>query len=208
MSCTGPRLLLLAPPGAGKSTHGRMLGEAFAVPHVSTGELLRADIAAGTDLGRRVERAVAEGRLVADELVADMVRRRLTEPEPVEGFVLDGFPRTVAQAELAYAWAAEHALTFSAVLHLEVPDDELARRAAGRAAVSGRADDDEATWQRRLAGYRLVTAPLLAFYRGRGILVEVDATGDVPVVHDRITDALAGRGLVSAPARWGGPGSR
>ena len=201
------RLLLLAPPGAGKSTHGQMLGQAFGVAHVSTGELLRAEIAARSDLGRDVEALVAAGRLVPDELVAEMVRRRLTEPVPVDGFVLDGFPRTLAQAQLAYAWAVEHGLSFSAVLHLEVPDDELARRAAGRAAVSGRADDDEATWRRRMADYRAVTEPLLSFYRDRGILVEVDATGEIPVVHERIMAAVAARGI-SAPARWDERGSR
>ncbi|MDE3085437.1 MAG: adenylate kinase [Acidobacteriota bacterium] len=191
----GARLLLLAPPGAGKSTHGRLLAEAFAAPHISTGELLRAEIAAGSELGRRVEGLVAEGRLVPDDLVVEMVVRRLTEPAPVEAFVLDGFPRTLAQAELGYAWASEHGLTFSAVLHLEVPEAELARRAAGRAAVSGRGDDNAATWERRMAEYRLETEPLLGFYRARGILVEVDAGGGVSEVHQAILTALWAMGL-------------
>ena len=195
----GARLLLLAPPGAGKSTHGRLLGEAFAAPHISTGDLLRAEIAAGSALGRRVEGLVAEGQLVPDDLVVEMVVRRLTEPAPVTAFVLDGFPRTVAQAERAYAWAAEHHLTFSAVVHLEVPDAELARRAAGRAAVSGRVDDDAATWERRMAEYRHQTEPLLCFYRDRGILVEIDAGGEVGEVHRAIVTALGALGL--RPAR-------
>jgi adenylate kinase len=200
---SGARLLLLAPPGAGKSTHGELLGEAFGAPHISTGALLRAEIAAGSDLGRAVERVVAEGRLVPDELVAAMVGRRLSEPVPVDAFVLDGFPRTLAQAQLAYTWALEHGLTFSAVLHLEVPDAELARRAARRAAVSGRADDDAATWERRMAEYHRETEPLLGSYRDRGILVEVDATGDIAGVHERIVQALVARGLrpVRSPSR-------
>jgi adenylate kinase len=196
----GVRLLLLAPPGAGKSTHAGMLGEVFGAPHISTGELLRAEIAAASDLGRRVEQVVAQGRLVPDEVVAEMVVRRLTEPVHVDAFVLDGFPRTLVQAQLAYAWAKEHGVTFSAVLHLEVPDAELARRAADRAAVSGRADDDTATWRRRMDEYRRATAPLLDFYRDRGILVEVDATGDIAGVHARILAALAPLGLQDGSA--------
>ncbi|HZU80878.1 MAG TPA: nucleoside monophosphate kinase, partial [Acidimicrobiales bacterium] len=129
------------------------------VPHISTGEVMRGEVAAGTELGRRVERYVAGGELVPDDLVVELVIRRLTEPVLVDRFVLDGFPRTLVQAERAYEWALERELTLFAVVHLSVGEDELVRRTAARALTDGRADDDAATFRRRLAAYRQATEP-------------------------------------------------
>lgn len=189
------RLLLLAPPGAGKSTQGQLLARSYLVPHISTGDLIRDEIARSTPLGIQVAGFVRDGALVPDDVVFDAVRRRLTESGPVAEFVLDGFPRTHVQAELAYAWAAEHDLALTAVVHLDVPEAELARRAAARAATSGRIDDTAAVWAHRLEVYRAETRPLLDLYAERGLLVHVDAGGDVDTVHDGIVEALGHRGL-------------
>lgn len=195
------RLLLLAPPGAGKSTQGRALGQLLGVPFVSVGDLLRAEVGAQTALGRLVEGHLARGELVPDEHVADLVRRRLEEPDAAHGVVLDGFPRTLDQARIADAWSdarGARGLGFSAVVHLDVSEDELARRIAERATVSGRVDDTEETWRRRLAEYRSATSPLLDLYRPRGVLIDVDGSGDVDAVRRGIVRSLRRRGILSS----------
>ena len=189
------RVLLVAPPGAGKSTHGRLLGRAFGVPFISSGDLLRAEIDTGSVVGKEVTELVATGNLVPDELMAELVRRRLTEPEIVEQFVLDGFPRTLPQARSASHWPGAPPLTFTVVLHFVAPEAELARRIHERAAESGRADDTVVIWERRLTEYRRSIEPLLSFYRERGILLEVDVIGTVDVVQSRILHSLNGRGI-------------
>ncbi|HEX4541364.1 MAG TPA: adenylate kinase [Acidimicrobiales bacterium] len=193
------RLLLLAPPGGGKGTQGRLLAAEHGVPHVSTGDLLRDDVARSTPLGRRVRPYLERGDLIPDGLVLRLVQERLTKPVVLEGFVLDGFPRTLDQALAAYAWATEHGLTFSAVVHLAVPDAELERRVLERGRRTGRSDDTIDTVRHRLAQYRTTTEPLLEFYRERQILVDVDGNGPIPEVAQRIRTALEARGL--APAK-------
>jgi adenylate kinase len=131
-----------------------------------------------------------KGELVPDDLVVALVLDHIGGPEPLEGFVLDGFPRTLEQAEAAYAWAVERDRTFHAVIHLEVPAPELVRRLLERGRLDGRADDDADTIVERLRVYAEKTAPLLGFYEGRGILVPVDGTGSVDEVFDRIVAAL------------------
>ena len=192
------RVLMVAPPGAGKSTHGRLLGRTFGVPFISSGELLRTEIDAGSAIGMQVSGLVSDGRLVPDELMAELVRRRLTEPDRVDEFVLDGFPRTLGQAELASRWPGASRLTFSAVLHLEAPEAELARRVHARATESGRTDDTSAVWQRRLTEYRDSVGPLLDFYGQRGVVLDVDASGTVDAVQNRILLALRSRGIGAA----------
>jgi aldose 1-epimerase len=197
------RMLLLAPPGAGKGTQGARLAARYGVPHISTGELLRAHVAAGTGLGRRVAKLMAAGELVPDEVVLALVHRAITEESAAAGFILDGFPRTLRQARTAYAWGLEHGLTFDAVVHLAVPEAELVRRLRNRALEEGRPDDTPEAIRHRLEAYRRETEPLLAFYRARGILVEVDGTGPIGTVTRRIEAALAGRGLPPARAARG-----
>jgi adenylate kinase len=189
------RLLLLAPPGGGKGTQGDQLAEEYGVPHVSTGELLRDHVARSTPLGERVRPYLERGDLIPDDLVLRLVQERLTKPVALEGFVLDGFPRTLDQAAAAYAWATEHGLTFSAVVHLTVPDTELERRLFERGRRTGRSDDTGDTIRHRLAQYRMTTEPLLEFYRERQILVDVDGSGPIPEVTQRIRAALEARGL-------------
>lgn len=180
------RALLLAPPGAGKGTQGERLSELYAVPHLATGDALRAHVRDGTDIGREAQAYMERGELVPDRLVLDLVLLLLTDPVPLEGFILDGFPRTLTQAEAAYGWGRANGRTFHTVISLDVPEDELVRRLLERGAVAGRSDDREETIRHRLRVYAESTAPLLDFYRQRGILAEVDGTGSVDEVTTRI----------------------
>lgn len=193
------RALLLAPPGAGKGTQGRRLAEAYGVPHLATGDILREHVAKGTPLGLQAKEYMDRGELVPDRVVVDLVASRIGGKAPLTGFVLDGFPRTLAQAKEAYEWGRHTRRTFHAVISLEVPEDELVRRLLDRGRLSGRTDDNEETIRKRLAVYEASTAPLLDFYRGRGILIEVDGTAPVPEVTERIQQAL---GPLDVPSRW------
>lgn len=195
------RALLLAPPGAGKGTQGERLAERHGVPHLATGDLLRDHVARGTDLGREAQVHMDAGRLVPDELVIDMVLRRLAgDDEPMLSFLLDGFPRTLAQAHAAYELATAVDRTFHAVIMLEVPEDELVRRLLQRGQEQGRSDDAEDVIRRRLAVYRENTEPLVDFYEDRGILIRVDGTGSVEEVTERI-EARLGPVLDESTAR-------
>ena len=186
------RALLLAPPGAGKGTQGERLAARHGVPHLATGDLLRDHVARGTDLGQAARAHMDAGRLVPDDLVIDMVLRRIgSDGEPMEGFLLDGFPRTLPQARFAYEWALQFERTFDAVIMLDVPEDELVRRLLRRGQEQGRSDDSEDVIRHRLAVYEENTAPLVEFYEGRGILIRVDGTGTVDEVSDRIEAELA-----------------
>ena len=187
------RALLLAPPGAGKGTQGERLAAVYRVPHLATGDLLRRNVADGTPLGSEARAFMDRGELVPDRLVIDMILQRIAGREPLSGFVLDGFPRTLAQARQSYDWGRAKGRTFHAVISLRVPEDELVRRLVERGRSSGRSDDNEDTIRNRLRVYAEHTAPLLDFYRGRDILVEVDGTGPVPEVTMRIRDELCPR---------------
>jgi adenylate kinase len=184
------RALLLAPPGAGKGTQGTLLAERFDVPHLATGDLLREHVADGTEIGREARDFMERGDLVPDALVVSIVLACIAGPEPLEGYVLDGFPRTIEQAEAAFKWGSERGRTFHAVISLHVAEEELVRRLLERGAAAGRVDDTEATIRERLRVYEAKTQPLEGFYEARGILLEVDGTGDVQVVFDRILTAV------------------
>lgn len=184
------RALLLAPPGAGKGTQGRILGEIYGVPHLATGDLLRQHVADGTPLGVEAKGYMDRGELVPDKLVIELIADRLRGEEPVDGFLLDGFPRSLNQARNSYRYGQARNTTFHAVISMVVPEDELVRRLLDRGRQSGRSDDNEATIRNRLRVYDENTRPLLDFYRGRGILVEVDGTGAVEDVTARIRAAL------------------
>jgi len=185
----GRRLLLLGPPGAGKGTQAALLAAAVGIPHVSTGEMLRAAVAAGTELGRRAEAIMAVGELVPDELVIGIVVERLAAPEAACGYLLDGFPRNEAQANSLAAALGDDALEL--VILLDVADDELVARLLSRAVAEGRVDDTEETIRRRLEVYREQTEPLIAYYEGRGILAAVDGLGAIDEVFGRAVMALA-----------------
>jgi adenylate kinase len=189
------RLLLIAPPGGGKGTQGHQLAVDYGVPHISTGELLRDHVARSTSFGTRVKPYLDRGDLIPDDLVLGLVQDRLINPVVLEGFVLDGFPRTLDQAL---------GLTLSAVIHLRVSEAELVRRLLERGRLTGRSDDTEDTIRHRLALYRRSTDPLLDFYRDRQILVDVDGSGPIPEVTRLIRETLAAKGL--APVNAGRAG--
>lgn len=185
------RALLLAPPGAGKGTQGTRLAEHYGVTHLATGDLLRDHVARDTAIGQAAREYMERGDLVPDELVVELVVTALGGPPPLYGFVLDGFPRTLQQAEAAYRWGRDRDRTFHAVISLRVEVDELVRRILERGRAAGRTDDNEETVRTRLAVYDEKTVPLLDFYAERGILVVVDGTGPVDEVFARICDAIA-----------------
>lgn len=196
------RALLLAPPGAGKGTQGERLAVRHGVPHLATGDLLRDHVARGTDLGRAAESHMAAGGLVPDDLVIEMVLDRIggdDEHPPLRSFLLDGFPRTLAQARAAFEWGRHNERTFDAVILLEVPEEELVRRLVQRGREKGRADDTEEVIRERLDVYEQNTAPLIDFYDRRDILVRVDGTGSVDEVTERIESGLAAAGVSSPP---------
>jgi adenylate kinase len=176
METVGPmRLVLLGAPGSGKGTQGEALADRFGVEHVSSGELVRRHIAEGTDIGREAASYADRGELVPDDLVLRIVGEAVTRAAAAGGYVLDGFPRSLAQAQRAYEIASQSDLTADAVVYLAVPDD-IARERLGHRDV-GRADDnDPAVIDRRLQVFHAETEPLLDFYRTRGILHEIDAT--------------------------------
>jgi len=164
------------------------IAERLGVAHLASGDLLRAEVAEGTPLGREAQALMAAGELVPDQMVIDMMLRKIVQAD--SGWILDGFPRTLPQAEAAHAWANRRGLTLDAVLSLRVPEDELLMRLLSRAHSESRADDDEATIRHRLDVFHKQTEPLEKYYEGRGVLVTVDAVGPVDEVTERITKAL------------------
>jgi adenylate kinase len=185
------RLVLLGPPGAGKGTQAARLASRGGTPHIATGDIFRANVAEGTRLGRRAQRYMDSGDLVPDEIVIAMVMQRLAEPDCQDGFLLDGFPRTVAQAEALDRRLAELCTPLDAALNFELAEEELFRRLAGRSAALHRSDDTEQTIRHRLEVFAHKTRPLIDYYRHRNLLVGVDAVGAIPRVHARIDAALA-----------------
>jgi len=178
------RLVLVGPPGAGKGTQAVRLAERLDVPHISTGDLFRANLKDETDLGREAKRYMDAGDLVPDEVTVAMVRERLTHDDAAKGFILDGFPRTRSQATSLGELLAERGEDLDAVVEFQVPEDELVRRLMGR----GRDDDTEDVIRRRQQVYRSETAPLLDHYSDR--LVSIDAVGSVEEITDRVAQAL------------------
>jgi adenylate kinase len=222
------RIVLLGAPGSGKGTQSQRLVERAGIPQVSTGDLLRAAVAKGTELGRQAKAAMDAGRLVDDELVLGMIRERLGEPDARRGFILDGFPRNLAQAHALERLLGTLRQPLDAVVQLEVDYGELVRRISGRRSCADcgrvfnlnssaaaaqsetcpktgaphrlvqRPDDNEATVSERLRVYDEKTLPLLEFYRARGLLQVINAEGDLDTVTARLLRALAAGG---APRR-------
>lgn len=183
-------ILLLGPQGAGKGTQGKLIAAEYGIPHVATGDILRAAIAEGTELGRKVKPIYDAGQLVPDELVIDLIRERLGEEDAREGFVLDGFPRTMRQAEALDEMLRETGHELDVVFELQLPDEVGRARMLRRAAEEGRADDTPEAIDKRLRIYHEQTAPLVEYYRSRGHLVGIHADRPIPEVFAEIQRAL------------------
>jgi len=188
---TARRLLLLGPPGAGKGTQAGRLVDELQIPQISTGDMLRAAVAAGTPVGVEAQGYMDAGKLVPDEVVIGVAKERLGKPDAQQGFILDGFPRTVAQAEALDVMLPSLGCELERCVALTVNEDELVERLLKRAEIEGRADDNEESIRTRMAEYREKTAPLVDYYRSKEILVEVNGLGEVDEVAARIAAALA-----------------
>ena len=182
----------MGPPGAGKGTQARYVAEHFGVPAISTGDIFRANVSQGTALGVEAKRYMDAGEYVPDEVTNKMVRNRIDEPDAERGFLLDGYPRTLAQVEELDGMIRFTGHQLDAVVSLTVVDDEIVQRLLQRAESEGRADDTEDVIRRRQEVYADQTAPLIEVYRDRGLLLEVDGMGEVDEVTGRILAALDG----------------
>jgi adenylate kinase len=187
---TATRLLLLGPPGVGKGTQAQRLIDDLGIPQISTGEMLRAAVAAGTPVGLDAKGYMDRGELVPDEVVIGVARERLEQEDARDGFILDGFPRTAGQAEALDRMLGELGVRLERCVSLTAEQDELVKRLLLRAEQEGRADDNEETIRERMKVYDRQTAPLLAYYRDAGLLVEVDGMGEMDEVTARILEAL------------------
>ncbi|MET9416958.1 adenylate kinase [Streptomyces klenkii] len=212
------RIVLVGPPGAGKGTQAAYLAKNLAIPHISTGDLFRANISQGTPLGQKAQEYMRAGQLVPDEVTIGMAKDRMSQPDAGHGFLLDGFPRNLAQAEALDQILKADGLKLDAVLDLEVPEDEVVKRIAGRRmcrkdsshifhaiynppAVEGvcdtcggelyqREDDSEETVRRRLEVYHSETEPIIDYYKAQGLVVTISALGKVTEVTERAMSAL------------------
>jgi adenylate kinase len=190
------RLIFLGPPGAGKGTQAKLLTERHGIPQLSTGDMLRAAVAAGTDVGLRAKAVMDAGQLVSDAIVNEIVSDRIDSPDCAKGFILDGFPRTVPQAEALDRILAGKGIALDAVIELKVDEDALVRRMENRVAetiAAGgtvRSDDNPESFKRRLTEYREKTAPLSNYYASTGKLQTVDGMANVDVVTAEIAGIL------------------
>ena len=180
------KIVLLGAPGSGKGTQSAKLVERYGVPQVSTGDLLRNAVAEQTELGQKAKAAMDAGELVSDDIVVGMMRERLTQADTENGFILDGFPRSAAQAEALDELLAELDRPLQAVVHLQVDNEEI----VGRLMARGRSDDNEDTIRNRLSVFAEQTAPLAEYYRKQGLLKEVYGMGEVDEIFARIEAAL------------------
>jgi len=184
------RLILMGPPGAGKGTQAKYVAEHFGIPAISTGDIFRANVSQGTELGLEAKKYMDAGEYVPDEITNRMVRNRIDEPDAEPGFLLDGYPRTLAQVEELDGMIAFTGHRLDAVVVLTVDDEELVQRLLQRAKTEGRADDTEEVIRRRQEIYAEETEPLIAVYKERGIVHEIDGMGEVDEVTKRIFEAL------------------
>jgi adenylate kinase len=184
-------IVILGPPGAGKGTQGKLIAAEAGIPHINTGDMFRAECAAGSELGEQVKTILDNGDLVPDELTIEVVRARLDQDDTTNGFILDGFPRTLAQAEALDRVLAEiDRGELSAVLDFELPDEIAIERLLGRAAVEGRSDDLPDLVRHRLDVYHEKTEPLVEYYRTRGLLVPIHADRSVEEVFSEVQQVL------------------
>ena len=216
----GPVLILLGPPGAGKGTQARMLEEDFGLVQLSTGDLLRAAVAAGTDAGKQAKAVMEAGQLVSDDIVLAILKDRMAAPDVAKGIILDGFPRTAVQAEALDRLLAEAGQKITAAISLEVDDEAMVARVSGRYTCAGcgegyhdefkhpakagvcdkcggtamkrRADDNATTVRERLTAYHAQTAPLITYYEGKGVLERLDAMGPIADIRQALGAIVQG----------------
>jgi adenylate kinase len=191
----GARLLIVGPQGSGKGTQGIRIADAFGIPAISTGDMFRAAVKSGTDLGTQVAEIIQAGDLVPDELTTAVVCDRLAQDDAAGGFLLDGYPRNLGQVEDLDEFLGGRDEELDAVIELVVPRDVSVERLALRAQEQGRTDDTEQVIANRLAIYERDTAPILDVYRERGIALEIDGVGTLDEITDRVIAALERRGL-------------
>ena len=184
-------LLVLGPQGAGKGTQAKRISGEYGIPHVSTGDMFRAAIAAGTDLGREVEPLLASGTLVPDELTIALIRERLGQDDAREGFILDGFPRNLEQAEALDRMLTDTGRTLDAILFFDIADEIGMERALSRAGIENRPDDTREVIAKRLATYHAETEPIVEHYRASGKLVPLHAGRSIEQVWTEVSDALS-----------------
>jgi adenylate kinase len=185
------RLVLLGAPGSGKGTQAARLKDHLQVPHISTGDLLRAEVAAGSKLGLEAKEVMARGELVSDAILLGMLEDRFSRPDTARGFILDGYPRNLAQADALDGLLQRIGQPMDYAVQLDVPNDLLVERIAGRAKAEGRADDSPESVRTRLRVYDQQTAPVIEFYRAHGQLTVIDGVGALDEVFTRIVETIA-----------------
>lgn len=183
-------IILLGPPGAGKGTQAKKLCESRSIPHISTGDMLRAAVAQGTELGKETKKFLDDGQLVPDELIVGLIQERIAQSDCANGFLLDGFPRNVAQAQALDQMLESSQASLGSVVALEVSDDIIAERLLVRASKEGRSDDNEEIIRKRIQVYHNSTKPLIDHYQAQGSLAVVDGVGSVEEVSQRVTSVL------------------
>jgi adenylate kinase len=184
------RVLLIGPPGAGKGTQAARIADHFDLGWIATGNLLREQVANETELGKVAKEYMDKGDLVPDNLVIEMTRDRMAQAAEEGGYVLDGYPRTLPQAEAAYRWAVARGIPFDLTLYFEIEEEELFARLAGRAREEHRSDDTEETVRHRLEVFAAQTRPLVDYYHRRGILVRINAVGPIDAISEQIFATL------------------
>ncbi|MEN1728754.1 MAG: adenylate kinase [Pseudomonadota bacterium] len=184
------RIVLLGPPGSGKGTQAALLKERLGVPHISTGVLLRAAVAAQTPLGLKAKAAMDAGELVSDDLVLGLIEERMGDEDVKAGYLLDGYPRNLAQAEALDQVLGRVNLPVEKALALTVDEEQIVQRLAKRASEEGRSDDTEEVVRNRLAVYGEQTAPVIGYYTQQDLVIEVNGMGTIGEVNDRLNQAL------------------